>query len=137
MSRELIKATVDRQYAPWGITLPDDFDRDSAPRSIGTGGWTINVRFLPESGGVLEVFSSHRMTEDRLDRIESDGSVTSIATPQAFIVHRAGEDSTVATESYHARNRAFYETVADRGLLDEGTPSMQINAALRMGLSDE
>ena len=86
MSREIIKRAFDRMFEHWGIVLPDDFDCDSLPRSVGERGWTINVRYVPDLGdGGLEVFASHRMTNDSLERIESDGSVTTIKSCAPFI----------------------------------------------------
>jgi hypothetical protein len=110
---QVIKHTFDRRFAAWGIELPPGLTLDQPPASIFKNGWIINYRLVTEAGGeVLEFFASHRMTNDTLNRIYSDGREELVGSCQQFYL--AGDPN--AERNYLDHNRAFYETVKRRGL---------------------
>lgn len=109
----LIKHVFDRRFAAWSIELPPGITRDQRPTSIHKNGWTINYRLVTEAGAeVLEFFVSHRMTNDTLNRIYSDGREELLGYCRQF--YPAGDPT--AKRDYLDHNKAFYEDVKRRGL---------------------
>lgn len=63
-----------RMHARWGLERPDDDLRERRAGAVTGSGWHIRYQFGEEDGReYLEVFASHRMTNDRLYRIYADG----------------------------------------------------------------
>jgi hypothetical protein len=107
------KAAFDARFAPWQVELPA---ADLANRRRGTirqNGWTIHYRFDRENDReFIEYFASHRMTNDTLQRIYSDGEYALVAACQEFY----DEGNPSAYQAYLTTNRRFYTLVHDLGL---------------------
>jgi hypothetical protein len=99
-------------FARWSIELPPRAAGDRG--SIAKAGWSINYRYLTENGEErLYVFASHRMTNDRLLRIDRSGDVELVdACREFYSVNEPG-----AEQEYFEANRRFYEQVEALGLL--------------------
>ena len=110
-----IKKLFDEEFESWGIVLPEADLRERRGGSVARAGWTINYRFGVE-GGVefVEYFSTHRMTNDTLQRIYENGVKEVVGYCQEFYA----ADDPQAERDYFAHNRKFYEDVKSRGLLD-------------------
>jgi hypothetical protein len=111
---EGIKKAFDWRFATWQIQLPEEDLRLRRGGSITKNGWTINYRFGKNAGAdFLKFFASHRMTNDTLNRIDSDGREVLLGYCQEFF--QANNER--AQEESYRHNREFLAAVEERGLL--------------------
>ena len=85
-----IKKYFDGYFRSWGIVLPQP-DLDSHdPTVISTtrkDGWTIEYKFGAQDGKwYMDFYASHRMTNDRHERVWEDGRVESLPAPLGFVL---------------------------------------------------
>src|SRR5919109_5534372 len=107
-----IKRIFDTKYAAWNIVLPAEQLQEQPCGSIMHAGWTIHYHYITEQGAeYLDYFPSHRMTNDTLQRIYSDGREEILGYCQEF--YEAGNEQ--AEREYTEHNRLFYENVRKRG----------------------
>ena len=108
-----IKSTFDKRFQRWGITLPDIVDQHQTG-TIQQEGWTINYHFVEADEQLyFEYYATHRMTNDTLNRIYSDGRHEIVASCQEFSL----ADDPEAEEAYIQHNRKFYAKVKSLGLI--------------------
>jgi hypothetical protein len=96
-----IKQAFDAYFASYGLSLPPEC---LARRAGGfeEGGWEIAYRLGAEHGvDFLELFASHRLTNDRLYRVYDDGRVELV------------DSATDGLDREH--DRQFYSEVRRRG----------------------
>ncbi len=108
-----IKTVFERQFARWQISLPEMPPELGVAGSIYQAGWTLNYRLVEENGEIcLVFFTSHRMTNDRLEKIFADGRSELVdACWETFI-----SGSPESERQYYEHNRQFYELVKQYGL---------------------
>ena len=114
---ERIAAAFARGYRTWAITLPPD---DVAARRRGVirqAGWTIQYVWGHDADGeYLDIYASHRMTNDDHYRLRADGSTEGLPSLMQI---RAGsedpeEDARLDAELM-ARNRHVADVMKRKG----------------------
>ena len=85
-----IKTYFDDYFYSWDITLPQgdlsspDLDKDYEIRKAG---WIIRYKFGVQDGKVyMDFYASHRMTNDRHERVWEDGRVEGLPAPLGFVL---------------------------------------------------
>ena len=85
-----IKAFFDDYFHSWDIVLPQtdlsspDLDKDYEIRKEG---WIIRYKFGVQDGkGYMDFYASHRMTNDRHERVWEDGRVEDLPAPLGFVL---------------------------------------------------
>ena len=85
-----IKAYFDGYFHSWGIVLPQAdlsslvLDKD---HELCKEGWTIRYKFGAQDGkGYMDFYASHRMTNDRHERVWEDGRVEGLPAPLDFVL---------------------------------------------------
>ena len=108
-----IKQRFDEKYRQWQIEIPPD---DLTSRQSGVlqqDGWTIRYTFGREGErAYMDYFASHRMTNDTLNRIYSDGTCELLGYCMEFYLANDPQ----AKREYLRHNRAFYALVKALGL---------------------
>lgn len=116
-------------FANWGIRLPAGAIQRKEPGAILQDGWTIHYVFGSESGDFyLEFYATHRMTNDRRQRIYRSGetrSLDALETMYGFDSKIPG-DRERAERKNRERNVRVAEELNALGLY----PSGNINAYL-------
>lgn len=109
-----IKQIFEANYANWGLTLPISADPRTHKGNIDDdSGWAIAYCYHPEADPpYLELFVSHRMTNDTLHRIYGDGRQELVGS--CWETYAA--DDPAAQQAYFEHNRQFYDRVRDSGL---------------------
>ena len=109
----LIKQCFDEKFRAWQIQFPlkDLTTRQSG--AIYQDGWTIRYTFGREGErAYMDYFASHRMTNDTLNRIYSDGTFEQ----RGFCLEFYLANDAQAKREYLRHNRAFYALVKALGL---------------------
>lgn len=130
---ERVAEAFNAYFANFDISIrPEDVAVGSG-RTIGERGWRIAYRGDPDDAGLpsMEFYATHRMTNDRHERIWADGHVEHLDA-----IHEVyGWDPKVpaskqaAKEQYLKHNQAVARQLRERGLYPDG----DINAFLRTG----
>jgi hypothetical protein len=92
-----VKRAFDEHFAGYGMSLPEDW-ADHAEGEFSEGGWDVHYT---KEDGFLELYATHRMTNDRLYRVFADGRV------------RLVDSTTDGVLPDH--DRRFYDEVTRRG----------------------
>lgn len=109
-----VKQVFEQKYAAWNLILPLEQLQVPSLGTISNHGWTIHFRCVIDHGEYcLEYFASHRMTNDTLNRIYTDGREEVIGYCQEFFLSGDAQ----AEQAYFEHNQKFYEDVKQRGLL--------------------
>lgn len=115
-AEEILRAAFAQNFEHWKITLPPEPLREGLRGMIQSRGWTIRYRVALVDGALcLEYFASHRMTNDRLERIRADGQTELLGYFSQ--ISRVGEPD--SARKLFARNRAFYAMVREMRLTPE------------------
>jgi len=112
-----IKAAFDTYFAHWGITLPERALETRASGVLRAAGWHIRYRFGQEGGrDYLDFYATHRMTNDRHVRIDSDGQVTHLEAMLDFFSYdpNVPGDKERAEREYTAHNRRVARLIAEK-----------------------
>ena len=110
-----IKQVFDEEFESCNITLPEEDLIERRKGSIRKVGWIINYRFGIEAGNeYIEYFTTHRMTNDTLNRIYENGNRELVGYCQIF--YAANDPG--AERNYYVHNQKFYEKVKSSGLLE-------------------
>ncbi|HYF62598.1 MAG TPA: hypothetical protein VD886_07265 [Herpetosiphonaceae bacterium] len=96
-------------FAHWTIALPPaDVERRQRGH-ISAAGWSIHYLFgADERGEYLDFYATHRMTNERHERLYADGGSESLPAPLPFMVFPADaspEDRERIQQEYYAHNR--------------------------------
>ena len=106
-------------------------------RVLGGQGWHVRFRVDPDDGGhpSLQLYATHRMTNDSHVRIRSDGHVEDLdAIWEAYAYDaKVPGDRERAHDEYLRHNRAVADELRARGLYPDG----DLNAFLRTGGMDD
>ena len=109
-------------FAHWQITLPPE---DVAGRRRGQAsgsGWRITYLFgADERGEYLDFYATHRMTNERHERIYADGHSESLPAPLPFMVFPANatpEDKERIQREYYEHNREIGALLRAKGFYD-------------------
>lgn len=109
-----LAATFRGHFSQWDTTLPAQHVENRAAGSIHQAGWTIRCHFGIQDGReYLEYFASHRMTNDRLERIYEDGTSETLDVCREFYSPQDPEGETKLI----VHDREFYKKVKDLGLM--------------------
>ncbi|MBF0555556.1 MAG: hypothetical protein HQK96_13540 [Nitrospirae bacterium] len=83
----MIKLLFAEEFAMWKIKLPDKGVKLRKDGQISKEGWSIEYEFGKEKGKeYLDVWASHRMTNDRQIRIYEDGEIDYDVDSGSFVV---------------------------------------------------
>jgi hypothetical protein len=128
---ERVAEAFNGQFGQFGITIDARDVVIGERRTIGTQGWRITYRVDPDDAGspILELYATHRMTNDRHLLISADGHVDDLEAIQemyAFDAKIAGSEDAAKAE-YYRHNQEVASYLRERGLYPEG----DINAFLR------
>ena len=106
------KKYFNNPFFAWDIVLPEESLLEIRLGSIVGSGGKINYQF-GDSDGIfyVELFASHRMTNDTLNRIYADGREELVGYCQEFYLANNEE----AKQEYFQHNREFYEDVKRGG----------------------
>jgi hypothetical protein len=100
------------------------------PQELRGRGWWVSYRLdLDGDRPVLTYFAHHRMTDDELCRIDTEGRKEVLGAAQLFYV--SGDPR--AEQEYYEHNRDFYEQVERLGLGRGAPVAAAVNAYLRQG----
>lgn len=111
MQEELtkIKQMFDATFATWEIRLAPEALRADARGRIEQAGWTIEFLVSADDKGTyLDYYATHRMTNDRHQRIYADGSVVDL--PALAEICLRGEE-----EAFKKRNQQVGEMLKAKG----------------------
>lgn len=109
-----LTAAFAKYFSHWHIVLPAQDVENRAAGVIRQAGWTIRYHFgSQDEREYVEFFASHRMTNDRLERIYEDGTSETLGVSQEFY---SPEDPDGETNLI-VHNRDFYNRVKDLGLM--------------------
>ncbi|HEX2981475.1 MAG TPA: hypothetical protein VHO48_14505 [Anaerolineaceae bacterium] len=110
---EAIKARFDQQFAAWNISFPFEDPRHRSPGRLNGAGWNIRYCFIEDNGRLAMLYAaSHRMTNDTLNRIDPDGTLTLLDSCWEF----APADDPAAAVQFDEHNRRFYQQLEALGL---------------------
>ena len=82
-----IPELISEYFGRWGISLPQDAIESQLSGKIQSHGWTIKYLFgVDEQGEFLDFYATHRMTNDRHERIYASGETEDLPALLDFIV---------------------------------------------------
>lgn len=113
-----IRAAFAEMFSAWGITLPENIERDGV---ISEAGWSIRYHCAEDEQGepTLELLAENRMTNSSRTLISADGTVTaleSFADSYAFDPDDP-EGAAAARAEMEAHNERVAEDLRKRGML--------------------
>ena len=76
-------------FSNWDIRLPAEALQDQQPGEIKSNGWIIQYKFGSDDKGrvFLDFYASHRMTNDRHERIYMSGEIEGLPAYQDMILY--------------------------------------------------
>lgn len=130
-AEEAIAEAFNSYFANFSVRIDAGDVVNGALRRIAADGWLVTFRVDPEDAGMpsLELYATHRMTDDRHVRIWSDGHVEGLDAIREAYSYRPevpGAEEAARAEYLH-HNRAVAAELRGRALYPEG----DINAYLR------
>ena len=104
-------------FANWDIRLPTSELAVGARGQIVKRGWTIWLLYdSDDKGEYLDFYASHRMTNDRHERIRSDGTHESLETISEFyVIPKDSTKAEAAKKEFFERNRAVDKMLREKG----------------------
>ena len=106
-------------FSNWNILLPADAVATRQPGKIQEKGWVIEYLFgVDGDDEYLDFYASHRMTNDRHERIHANGIVEGLEAPREFLVYPGDADEATRKtiqEEHQAHNRGVYERLRGKG----------------------
>jgi hypothetical protein len=86
---DALQRIFNTHFAPDRLSMPDTaLERERGSFSV--NGWDVRYRFAREGGAlVLDVFASHRLTNDRLYRVWADGRVELVGSSSEGVLPEA------------------------------------------------
>jgi hypothetical protein len=115
----VIAAEFASYFAHWKIVLPE---ADLAARrrgSVHAAGWTIQYLFGADAQGeYLDFYATHRMTNERHQRIYASGQIEYLPTMHEFMVFPAAAsqaDKERIEREYYEHNRAIGALLRAKG----------------------
>ena len=87
-------------FSTWEIQLPEENLRERTSGEIQSHGRIIRFRFAEDSRGeFLDFYASHRMTDDRHQRLYADGTVEDLEALLGWVVYPPGANEEQKKES--------------------------------------
>lgn len=115
----MIAAKFKEAFHHWQIILPSMALETLERGELHKDGWTIQYLFSQdENGRYLDYYATHRMTNDRHERIYESGEVVHLEAPLEFMIFpkdSTEEDRERIKTEYFAENRRIYEMLAQKG----------------------
>ena len=76
-------------FSNWDIRLPTESIQERQPGEIQSHGWNIQYKFGTddEGRGYLDFYASHRMTNDRHERIYTTGEIKGLPATKEMIIY--------------------------------------------------
>jgi hypothetical protein len=113
--------TFEREFSAWGIFLPQEDVQQRRRGEIREQGWRIQYVF-GSVGGVefFDYYATHRMTNDRHERIYEDGATESLPALADMIVYPADADEDARDQirrEYHQHNARTARLLELKGFL--------------------
>ena len=106
-------------FSNWSILLPVDAVATRQPGRIQEKGWVIEYLFgVDGDDEYLDFYASHRMTNDRHERIHANGRIEVLEAPREFLVYPGDADEAARErikEEHYAHNRAVHERLREKG----------------------
>ena len=135
-----IEARFRQDFGPWDIVLPPEDVGERQRGKILAAGWAIWYLFGSDGRGeYLDYYASHRMTNDRHQRIREDGSAESLPTVSTMrpASRDPEEDARLAAE-HLAENRRVAKMLEEKGfgMVGNEPGGVQINRYLARGRND-
>ncbi|MDO9355840.1 MAG: hypothetical protein Q7T55_19235 [Solirubrobacteraceae bacterium] len=97
-----MQRTFAEYFAAWGLFLPDEAIASRSAGYLLGKGWSVRWRWVDGDGddATLEFLASHRMTNERWQRIAPDGALSKIDVPFEAMVFPpdAGDEQRAAIE---------------------------------------
>jgi hypothetical protein len=104
-------------FSTWEIRLPKENLRERTPGEIQSHGWIIRFRFSEDSRGeFLDFYASHRMTNDRHQRLYADGTVEDLEALLDWVVYPpdANEEQRKEAERQYREHNERVQLELDR-----------------------
>ena len=118
---ENIEKAFTDYFAHWDIRLPPEAMESKQQGKILEAGWIVEYLFGVDEGvEYLDFYAVHRMTDDRHERVYTDGRHESLETPMEMYGYPGDADEATkqrAMDEYHAHNREVYERLRKKGFL--------------------
>ena len=117
MTIEDVVREFEKGYAHWELTIPPESVTAREQGGFVNKGWTIFFKFGVENDvEYMDYYASHRMTNDRHERLYADGRSRGLPTYQEM--HRvveSEEENERITQDFYAYNRVVGELLAEKG----------------------
>jgi hypothetical protein len=130
---ERIADAFNAHFANFDISVTPEEVVVGARRRIGERGWLITYRVDADDAGFpsLELYATHRMTNDTHLRIWADGHLEHLDAIEELYAYdpKVPGSEDAARTRYFEHNRSVERRLRERGLYPEG----DINAFLRTG----
>ena len=114
MAREFAK-----YFAHWKIELPNDDVEERRRGTLHAEGWTIQYLFGADAQGeYLDFYATHRMTNERHQRIYASGQIEDLPTMQEFMIfppNVSQADKERIEREYYAHNRIIGTLLREKG----------------------
>lgn len=114
MAREFAK-----YFAHWKIELPNDDVEERRRGTLHAEGWTIQYLFWADAQGeYLDFYATHRMTNERHQRIYASGQIEDLPTMQEFMIfppNVSQADKERIEREYYAHNRIIGTLLREKG----------------------
>ena len=125
-----IKDLFEGYFAKWNIELPNENLNNRLSGKITQAGWFIQFCFGKENDlEYLDFYASHRMTNDRHERIYEDGKMIELPSYRSFYISNDDGSDKKAYEEYN-------ENVT-KLLFEKGFNNFTINMTINSGILDE
>lgn len=120
-----------RDFAHWGLALPENAVRERRPGFIHEGGWLIQYTFgRNRHGEYLDYYATHRMTDDQHVRLYATGRRQALAAlTSAFLTSADPNQARRLEAAYYRRNRRVARQLVAKGF-DKFTLNMSLHAGL-------
>lgn len=105
----------------WDIALPPESVAGRELGGIVNNGWTIFYKFGFEGDDeYMDVYTSHRMTNDRHMRLYADGQSRELpAYREGYVEGKTPKEEERNKREFHAHNKAVAELLAEKGFTSD------------------
>src|SRR5438477_12918830 len=135
-----IESEFNKEFSYWDIRLPADDIAQRRRGKIAKEGWAIWYLFgTDEKGEYLDYYASHRMTNDRHERIYSDGRRGLPSLNDMREASKDPEEDARLQAEFYDRNQKIAAMLEEKGFGIEGDEpgGVQINRSLKINKIDK
>jgi hypothetical protein len=117
-----IESIFNDTFSPWAIRLSPEAVKKRERGTLTRAGWAIWYLFgADEAGEYLDYYASHRMTNDRHERIRADGRCETLPAIQDFRPRSDDPEEDARLEAaYFAGNQAVVRMLEEKGWANAG-----------------